>query len=126
MAKTTVIKKGTILTITSGEYDDYRYEGVFEALQDIDVIEAKRKFAKKHPPIRREPSTIVKIYPPIEFMEIFDFDLFRVWLIENGFIRQILYQEWFLGEYQHSPSFKVYRHEPGKENEMIFWEGSLW
>ncbi len=44
MAKHQIIKKGTLFTVTDGEYSSYRVESVCRALVDIDVADAEKEY----------------------------------------------------------------------------------
>jgi hypothetical protein len=44
-----IIKKGSIVVITSGDYECFQMDGMYRALQDIDLSVLLQEFQEKHP-----------------------------------------------------------------------------
>ena len=88
-----LIKRGTILTLESGEYSDSAWHGPFNVLREFDQENVRDLFlgqwANQHPELAWNRAEILE---------------FIAWLHRNGYIEDVPQaQSWHLGGYEFDP-----------------------
>jgi hypothetical protein len=96
-----IIKQGSLLTISTGEYSDYFIQGVFRATKEINVDELTKTYLAENPRQRKE----------FEFND----SQFLGWVARQGFLEPIDCYEWHLSEYGKVERMMLY--ERDKYNE---------
>ena len=86
----TIIPKGTIFTITCGEYDDYTTLGVFCALDDIDTTVQRNQYVESKASVLKE-----ELKNP-RYESIFTEEEFIARLIQLELIEPVDWSEWHI------------------------------
>jgi len=84
------IKKGQLIIISDGEYDDYQIVNTFRALKDFDTNEVMREFLIKHP---EADGNLHSLLSPRTI------NTFQCYLIETGMAEEVHTTEWHIADY---------------------------
>jgi hypothetical protein len=80
-----IIKKGTLIAFTHGEYSDYRLLTIAKAKQDLDIMALREIYLEAHPNNKGEYN-----FKRFQFLN---------WLTQQRLIKELDYCEWLLGTY---------------------------
>lgn len=86
---------GQLSVLSSGEYSDYRFNGLYRCRLPLDLIALCERYVDEAPP---------KDYDP-EQKNLSDCG-FGAWLIKNGWVDEVEYSEVHVGSGWHSSDFK--------------------
>ncbi len=85
--ETKILKSGTIIVVTTGEYTDYSISFTAKVLNDFDI------------------EKVIIEYP---FRKEFNEYTFGVWLVEQGYIKETEVIEWELGKCKESMITRIF------------------
>ena len=77
--------KGTILLLSSGDYEDYRVNGVVKVLKDFITKEVQQRYLEEFPKQKEE-----------SYLEEYNF---VDWLVSNGYCEFLPNREWHFASY---------------------------
>lgn len=88
-----VIKKGTLILLSSGEYSDYSTIGLYKTLRDIPWSSVKDKY--------------IELNPAVTDRFGFDEQPFIDFLKSEKYIESVNYVEWYLSSYSNISEMRV-------------------
>ena len=82
-------KAGELFALSSGEYSDYRFNGLYRALKDLDLVELARGYYEQCLPSNWNQGE-----------KEADDAGWGAWLIANGYAEEVPYDEIHCGSYE--------------------------
>ena len=101
-------KKGEYIGLASGEYSDYRFNGLYRTLLDVDLADCAQRYYDAAPVCEWDD----------ELKEADDCGL-GAWLIANGIVEEIPYDEVHCGSYGTFEIAEVVEHANTRGRELL-------